>query len=437
VEFRRFLSERDQDVLVDALGNFYLANGSWRGVDDMLEHTPPLNRFARGVVLTNEAGIIVYGGPPSLRGVSAPADLLDGAVPITEEGETVGRLIVTPLPGAQDHAPPNPIEIAFMRRVIWAAAVAALVTALVALLLGWLLARTLTRPVSELTAATQAMAAGDLGRQVTVHSRDEIGELGHSFNRMSSDLARSTQARRQMTADLAHDLRTPLSILRGYMEGLADGRLQGSPTLFDVMYGEVDHLQRLVDDLRVLSLADAGELTLNRRAVDPAALLERAGLAYFDAAEQQGDALRIEAGENLPSIDVDTDRMAQVLNNLVSNALRHTRDGEIVLAAWEEGGEDGSEDSGTVVLQVRDTGEGIDPDDLPFVFDRFYRADKSRQRSEDAPHGGAAEAASGLGLAIVKAIVEAHGGSVTVASAPEQGTAFTMTLPANGRDRQA
>src|SRR6185436_7554710 len=135
------------------------------------------------------------------------------------------------------------------------------------------------------------------------------------------------------TADLAHDLRTPLSILRGYTEGLQDGRLRGADKLYQVMHGEVEHLQRLVEDLRVLSLADAGELPLNVRAVDPTAVLERTGLAYFVQAERQGIVLRVDAPEALPSVLIDTDRMTQVLNNLVSNALRYTKSGEIVLGA--------------------------------------------------------------------------------------------------------
>jgi two-component system sensor histidine kinase BaeS len=263
------------------------------------------------------------------------------------------------------------------------------------------------------------MTGGKLDQRVAVRSRDEIGQLATSFNQMSADLARASQLRKQMTADLAHDLRTPLSILRGYTEGLQDGRLQGAPHLYKIMHGEVEHLQRLVEDLRVLSLADAGELPLARRAVDPAALLERAGLAYIVQVEQQGIGLRVEAPAALPSIAVDTDRMAQVLNNLVSNALRHTTHGEIALTAWAE--------DQHVHMQVRDTGSGVAPEDLPFIFDRFYRADKSRQRGDSI--------ASGLGLAITKAIVEAHGGTIGVESTPGAGTIFTITLPAAPQQR--
>jgi two-component system sensor histidine kinase BaeS len=206
-----------------------------------------------------------------------------------------------------------------------------------------------------------------------VRSRDEIGELAQAFNQMSADLSKAIQARRQMTADLAHDLRTPLSILRGYTEGLQEGRISGSPTIYQIMHREVDHLQRLIDDLRLLSLADAGALSLNRRPVDPRALLERAALAHMVQAEQQGLTIRVEAPETLPSVVVDTDRMAQVLNNLVANALRHTSHGEIVLTAREE-------DAQRVILEVRDTGSGIALEDLPRIFDRFYRADPSRSR---------------------------------------------------------
>lgn len=195
-------------------------------------------------------------------------------------------------------------------------------TILIALVLGGILARTLTRPIMELTAATKAMAGGKLGQQVRVRSRDEIGTLAKSFNQMSTDVARSSYLRKQMTADFAHDQRTPLSILSGYTEGLSKQRLQGTPALYTIMHDEVAHLQRLVEDLRTLSLADAGDLSLNKRSVDPKALLERTGLAYIVQIEHRNLTLRVDAPEGLPSISVDTDRMTQVLNNLVSNALR-------------------------------------------------------------------------------------------------------------------
>jgi two-component system sensor histidine kinase BaeS len=418
-EFDRFISERDTPALVAALTSYYTEHGSWDGVGQRIAGDQALAFFMRDLVLADARGMVVIGR----RGVSVGAPLPDyinfNSQPLQVQGVTVGYMSLS---GPGEPRPDNihipPPERAFLERVAWATAISTGLAALIALVVGVLLARTLTRPLHELTAATQAMARGTLGQRVEVRSRDEIGELASAFNQMSADLAHSSQLRKQMTADLAHDLRTPLSILRGYTEGLQDGRLAGSPNVYTVMHGEVEHLQRLVEDLRVLSLADAGELPLSRRQVDPAALLERTGLAYIVQAEQHGVALRVEAPEGLPSIWVDTDRMTQVLNNLVSNALRYTPSGEIVLSAAAAGQQ--------VLLTVRDTGSGIAAEDLSFVFDRFYRADKARQRGDNGE--------SGLGLAISKAIVEAHGGAITVTSKPGLGTTFTIMLPVAARE---
>jgi len=413
-EFDLFLSERDSPALITALGSYYTAHGNWEGVGDMLAGTPALDFYSHGMTIVDANGIVVFGHDHYSVGQLAPESTLQGSTPIVVGGQTVGHMMFSAPPndsnGPSGRRPP---DVAFLDRVTWAAAISAGIAALIALILGVVLARTLTRPLRELTAATQAMARGQLAQRVTVRSRDEIGELAASFNQMSADLAHASQLRKQMTADLAHDLRTPLSILRGYTEGLQGGRLQGAAALYRIMHGEVEHLQRLVEDLRVLSLADSGELPLNRRAVDPAALLERTGLAHVVQAEQQGITLRIEAPETLPSVMVDTDRMNQVLNNLVSNALRYTNQGEIVLAA--------SADHEIVHITIRDTGSGIAAEDVPFIFERFYRADKSRQRDDSE--------ASGLGLAIAKALVEAQGGSISVESGVGQGTRFTITLP--------
>ena len=221
-----------------------------------------------------------------------------------------------------------------------------------------------------------------------------------------------------MTADIAHDLRTPLSVILGYTEALREGKLPGSQEIFDTIHTEAQHLQHLIDDLRTLSLADAGELPLTRQPVAPAALLERAAAAHLAQAQAQQIALVVRTAADVPEVDVDPERMTQVLGNLLSNALRHTAaDGTITLAAEAH--------AHTVQIRVQDTGTGIAPQDLPHVFERFYRADPSREQQDGS---------SGLGLAIAKSIVEAHGGRIAVESTPGQGTTFTITLPARDRE---
>jgi signal transduction histidine kinase len=283
---------------------------------------------------------------------------------------------------------------------------------LVALVVGLLLARTLTRPLQALTAATHRMAGGDLEQQVPVTSRDELGELAQAFNRMSQQVAQANHARRQMTADVAHELRTPLTVIAGYIESMRDGVLQVTPERLTVIYAEIEHLQHLVGDLRILSQADAGELKLNRQPLQVADLLQQVQASFAHQAEQNGIQLNLNLDPNLPPIQGDEVRLIQVLSNLIANAIRYTpRGGQIRLGAVYEAGQ--------VVLTIQDTGQGIAPADLPLVFDRFYRADKSRSEENGE---------SGLGLAIAKALVEAHGGTITVASTLGSGTTFTIRL---------
>jgi two-component system sensor histidine kinase BaeS len=215
-----------------------------------------------------------------------------------------------------------------------------------------------------------------------------------------------------MTADIAHDLRSPLSVITGYAEALSDGKLPGDPEVFSILYQETKHLNRLVEDLRTLSLADSGELSLMKLPTLPRMILEQALTRHSRTAQELGISVKVEVGaETLPAVAVDGERLAQVLDNLIKNAFRFTPvGGDVSLAARQV--------DKKVQLLVRDTGSGIAPEDLPHIFDRFYRGDKSRQQNGE----------SGLGLAISKSIVEAHGGAIAVASAPGEGTMFTITL---------
>ena len=415
MEFDRFVSQNGDNaaVAVLLLGFYEENNDSWEGIQQWLDSDRSLRFLSRLIVLADSSQTVIYSPVPTQKGRDATAFDMGTGMPVVHDDELIGTVYITSRVIPQEGLPGFSPESFFLRSVNQATALAALIASLLALALGILLSRALTRPLRELTKAIAEMAAGRLGKQVDAHTRDEIGELATSFNLMSRDLAQATRLRRQMTADIAHDLRTPLTVLRGYAEGLSDGSIQGGQELYDLLHQEVAHIQHLVEDLRTLSLADAGELTLDRRAVDPKALLERAGLAHVISAEEKGISLRVDAPDALPSVAVDIERMTQVLNNLVTNALRFTSQGEIMLSA--------SSRNGTVTLQVIDSGKGIAPDDLQYIFDRFYKADGSRQRD--------GQAQSGLGLAIAKAIIEAHDGTIRAESNVGKGSRFTVKLP--------
>jgi signal transduction histidine kinase len=411
-EFDAYLVTQQREALVEQLSDYYTQKGSWQGVGAALRlnNQPPGNGDPRrrfDMVLTNAQGRVVLSTDPVGRRRDLPPLYANEGTPILVNNEQVGTLyILGPL------SERNPAEERYLNRTDQALAVAAAGAVLIALMLGLLLARLITRPVRDLTSAAKAIASGELGQQVPVRSRDELGLLAQQFNQMSSDLARSNELRRRMTADIAHDLRTPLTVISGYLEALRDESLRPTPARFATMHDETQVLLRLVGDLHTLSLADAGELPLKKQASAPQQLLERVAATYQHAAQQSGIALRVEAPASLPAIYVDVDQLIRALANLVSNALRHTpAGGTITLAASQAGGR--------VTLMVRDTGSGIAPEHLPNVFERFYRADAARHHAS----GG-----SGLGLAIVRSIVEAHGGKITVQSQPGQGTSFAISL---------
>lgn len=414
--FNQFVNDRNQPTITSDLAQHYQRNGSWDGVTDILARDEAGAAGPNGwrgppPVLVDADGAVIIGNDRYPTGLQVPPNTLDRARPITVNFQVVGWLIA---PFEGERSRPGSPEANFYNRVTQATTYSAVGATAIALLLGIVLARTLTHPVRELTAATQAVAKGGLGEQVRVRSQDELGILADSFNQMSKDLAHASTLRRQMTADIAHDLRTPLSVILGYTEALRDGKLPCDQEIFDTLHTEAQHLQHLIDDLRTLSLADADELPLTRQPVAPQALLERTAAAYKTHAQAREIALEVRAAASVPEIEVDPERMTQVLGNLLSNALRFTpARGTITVRA--------EADNNLVRLIVQDTGSGIAPDDLPHIFERFYRADPARQQGNGS---------SGLGLAIAKGIVEAHGGTITVQSTAGQGTAFTVTLPA-------
>jgi len=407
--FDRMLLEQNRDDFIDIVTAHYEENGSWDDVIDAVRSQTKDPQTFTGLVVVGQDGRVVLPDRDTHIGQSIPGRQLALGTPLELDGERIGTL----LENAPPPPPRKPEDERYLARTDQALILAAGGVSVLALLLGVLSSRTLTRSLRELTAATQAMAQGNLEQMVPVRSKDELGQLATSFNRMSADLAHSNELRRQMTADIAHDLRTPLTVIKGYTEALRDGDLPPTQVTFETMYQEAQLLSHLIDDLRVLSLADAGELTLNRRATAPQELLSQAQAAYLPQAREADVALVIELDEAVPDVSVDPERMVRVLENLIGNALRYTAaGGQITLGAC-------THEAG-ILLSVCDTGSGIPPEDLPHIFDRFYRGDAARQADDGE---------SGLGLAIAKSLVEAHGGTIAVSSTVGQGTRFEIVLP--------
>jgi signal transduction histidine kinase len=304
-------------------------------------------------------------------------------------------------------------EVGFLNSVNQQLLLAVVAVGLAALLFTWLLSRRMLGPIEALTSAAGRMEKGDLSQRVAASSRDEIGELGRAFNSMAVGLERLEQLRRGMVSDIAHELRTPLSNIRGYLEAMRDGVTRPDPALIASLHEEALLLTRLVDDLQQLELADAGQLKLVRQEVDLGDVIEQAVITSRPAAASKDVSVTTEVEPDLPPVNADRERVGQVLRNLLDNAIRHTPEGgSVTVAARDEGVE--------IELRVRDSGAGIPPEHLPNIFERFYRADSSRTRST----GGA-----GLGLSIARQLVELHGGRIRAESAEGEGSTFYFTLP--------
>lgn len=413
-EFTRFVADRRGSDLGASLGEYYARSGSWEGVKEAFIQQPdPVFQAPPGDIrptftLVSLDGRALIDGAGFKAGEPIPASLLKAGISIRAEGKIVGTLIVERMP-----FPNSPREAEFIDRTNLWFLYSALGASMVALLVGILLSRSLTRPIRELTRATHAVSKGDLTQQVPVRSRDELGELALAFNRMSSELARSVNARRQMTADIAHELRTPLSLILGHAEAVHDGVLPPSPENFEIIREEAGRLEHLIDDLRTLSLADAGELSISLQPTSPQRLLEEVVSLYQYQARRKNVTLDMKITPPLPELQLDPGRMTQVLTNILDNALRHTPEGgRITLAARPA--------SAGVEISIRDTGSGLIAEDLDRIFDRFYRADAARHRGD----GG-----SGLGLAIARSIVQAHGGKIRAETNPGEGLTITITIP--------
>ena len=314
-EFINFLSDQSQNTIVTSLTNYYQQNGSWNGIEYIFlqtnDHQSPGQGFGPGgpsriipFTLTDADGTVIIASDKNKVGDKVSQDELELGIPITENDQVIGILVPSRVPFQG-----NPRELEFIERTNVTLIYGALIGAVIALFLGIFLSRTITRPIRELTQATHAVSEGDLTQQVSIRSKDELGELAKAFNKMSTELSRSVTARKQMTADIAHELRTPLSLILGHAEAVHDGVLSPTKENFEIIREEAERLEHLVDDLRTLSLADAGELRINIRTTEPGRLLQEVTSLYQVQAQKKNIKLNLDIASPLPTLEVDPGRM--------------------------------------------------------------------------------------------------------------------------------
>jgi signal transduction histidine kinase len=410
------LSPTTTGVWVNRLADHYRQQGSWEGLVSLIADFPCGPAWAAGsqdwpldYVLAETDGTIVAssGGERPGQSLSYRQEL--GAIPVMVGDREVGLLILSS-PDQLEDGPPMIVRIGLL---------VALIAGCIVLVVG--LARRMSQPLVNLTVATKAVAGGDLGVRVPVRSRGEIRDLAIAFNAMIGELARADELHRNLTADVAHELRTPLSVIRGKLEGLLDGVYPSTPEHLAPVLEQIKLLTQLVEDLHLLSLAEADHLRLEKQPTSVGDLLRDAQVNFGPLADDRKVKLALDLPTDLPQVMADRRSIAQVLGNLLTNALRHTPSGGCVALSAAVVGE-------MVRVTVTDTGTGIARVDQPYIFERFWRGEKSRSRAA----GG-----RGLGLAIAKHLVRAHDGEIGVespvkakgAGEPGKGAMFLFTLP--------
>ncbi len=397
--------------IAEELAQYYEKHKNWEGVEKTLKEISKSGFF---LVLMDPQGEVIAtagdaeGAQVPLRGKGMMRNRYSSIV--DTKGEVVGQIFVDPTESAFLQTPAEKTYInAVNRSLSWAA----LLAVSLSVVLSFILSRYISSPLRSLTNAVHAMAEGDLDQEVAARGSKELVELSETFNYLAESLKNIEELRRNMITDIAHELRTPLASLQGYIEGILDGVIKPNKKNLESLHEETTLLSRLVNDLQELSLLEAGQLSLNREPTEIKKLVLQTIKNESPRIKKAGIILKTDLPSKLPLVNVDSDRIKQVLKNLISNALRSTsKGGSIVLEI--------SKINNSVEFSVNDSGKGIGEKDLPFIFERFYRAEKSRQRQA----GGA-----GLGLTISKRLVEAHGGKIWAQSTVGKGTQIHFTLP--------
>jgi signal transduction histidine kinase len=410
MEYYEQLSEQYRsDQILSRLYLYYWGQAlSWEGVQSVVEDTSRVS--GTRIILVGVNGTVIADSQGKLLGEYYNPDLPDSPIELYLYTTFLGKVYISPDPKAEPYiAPFRRLSTSINRSLLLGGSVAIVI----ALILTFVLSRRMTSPIGVLAKATRRLGRGDLSQRVQFHGKGEVAALAQAFNSMATDLEHAEQLRRNLVADVAHELRTPISNIQGYLEAIRDRVVKPNAATIHSLNEEAALLSRLVNELQELSLAEAGELKLVYQAEDIAKLVKQAVTPWQPKVATKEISLSLDLPNNLPLVNIDWQRVNQVLHNLLENAVAHThKGGTISVAAITQGD--------WVEVCVSDTGEGIPAEDLPHIFERFYRVDKSRARVT----GG-----SGLGLTIAKRLVEAHGGTITVQSELGKGSRFSFSLP--------
>lgn len=418
----------DSGGLVESLENYYAANGSWNGVESLFRNRGhgmgsgqmgQSGMASQHLRLADRDGYLVYDSVNLAEGENIARSELDDGIQLQNNGNLVGYLLIE---GGMEINRTE--ERNLINRLNTAAITAALVAGSISLLIAFFLAYRLLRPIRDLTHAAEKLGQGDLSERVPVHGNDELAILGTTFNQMAASLEHAEKSRRAMTADIAHELRNPLAVQRANLEALQDGIYPLTPQNLEPVIEQNTLLNRLVEDLQTLALADSGQLELDVAEVNLKQLVKRVVERFNPNAAANNIAIRFLSSDGVDEesfyITIDPIRIEQVIGNLLSNAIRYTPPGgtiELHLKTLQGG----------ISLEIHDSGPGIPAAALPYVFDRFYRADRSRSRAD----GG-----TGLGLAIARQLTRAHGGELSASNHPDGGAVFTLRLTRSTSDKE-
>ena len=408
----RQLGERMEHMRISRmefeLSRYYTHIGSWEGIQPFVEQGGGL--YGRRIILTDTNGVVVADSQGELIGEQYIPEYSSRCLLVSMREGIVGTLYISPeISTGLDSTSLQVLSNTIGRFLLWGG----LVAIASALLITFFLSRRILAPIKALTQTTRRLGKGDFSQRVQVRDKGEVGELAQAFNSMASDLERAEQLRRNMVADVAHELRTPLSNLKGHLEAVRDGIMEPDTDTIRSLEEEATLLSRLVDDLQELSLAEEGELKLDVKPNDITRIITQVVGTMQAQAKAKDLSLAVDLPDKLPPVNVDSHRINQVLRNLLGNALTHSAGGGVVTVTARQR-------DNYVEVAVSDTGEGIPPEELPNIFERFYRVDKSRTRAT----GG-----SGLGLTIAKRLVEVHGGRIKADSKPGKGSSFSFTIP--------